>query len=80
MGIRAGRFERSMRRCAIDLRNIYGSIAVNALIDPRRGRASTLTSTIWVCCLYERVHCGGQCSHESRMREICTSGSTRGEG
>ena len=41
-----------------------------------------LTSSVWVCGLYERdrVHCGGQCLHESRMREICTSGSTRGEG
>jgi hypothetical protein len=39
-----------------------------------------LTSNVWVCYLYERTHCGGECLHESRMREICTSGSTRGEG
>jgi hypothetical protein len=37
MGIRAGRFARSMRRRNVGLRNICGSIAASVLIDLHRG-------------------------------------------
>jgi len=39
------------------------------------------TFSVWGWWLYERCwRASGERLHESRMREICTSGSTRGEG
>jgi hypothetical protein len=41
------------------------------------------TLVAWDWSRYERavaLRCSDECLHESRMREICMSGSTRGEG
>src|SRR5688572_30339128 len=63
-------------------RNVCGFIyaaAVNAPIVRRILRVSTRIFANWGCDIYPCRVVRVTCLHESRMRAICMSGSTRGE-